>query len=73
MYRKPYEYNKQVPDLSKDQWIAVDMGGCWYPSQFVGYDKVEKSLKIHFLYPSQSSPDKFLRPYLEVFGKPECS
>ena len=27
-----------VPDLKKDEWIAVNMGSCWYPAQFDKYD-----------------------------------
>ena len=62
-----------VPELEKDQWIAVDMGGLWYPGQFEQYDKEEESLKVHFLHPSQSSSEKFVWPDLGVFGKQDCS
>ena len=63
----------QVPDLQKDQWVAVDMGGAWYPGQFEEQDKEEKLLKINFLQPSQSSSEKFTWPGFSLLAQKDCS
>ena len=35
---------ESVPNLQKDEWIAVDMGSIWYPAQFETYDMEQEEL-----------------------------
>ena len=51
-----------MPDLIKDEWVAINMGDRWYPGQFIQYDSVEKSIEVTFLQRSSSSMSKFVWP-----------
>ena len=57
-----------VPDLKKDEWIAVNMGSCWYPAQFDKYDTDTEEIKANFLHRSSTNPQWFVWPTLNVSG-----
>ena len=46
-------------------------GGAWYPGQFEEYDKEEKTLKVNFMHPSDSSSTKFVWPEFGLLGLPD--
>ena len=35
---------EKVPNLQKDEWVAVNMGSVWYPAQFEKYDSDQEEL-----------------------------
>jgi len=47
---------------SRFKWSmdSCGYGGAWYPGQFEEYDKEEKTLKVNFMHPSDSSSTKFV-------------
>jgi hypothetical protein len=57
-----------IPDLSADDWIAVDMGATWYPGQFINYDIELEELQVNFLHRSSSNCKWFVWPLLQLNG-----
>ena len=62
-----------LPDLQKDEWIAVDMGSVWYPAQFESYDAEQEELYVNFLHRSPSNTRWFVWPQLEIDGEEDKS
>ena len=64
---------KNVPDIQKDEWIAVNMGSIWYPAQFEMYDAEQEEIQAFFLHRSSSNLKWFIFPQFQINGKEDKS
>ena len=51
----------------------MDMGGTWYPRQFLQYCKEEELIKATFLHYSSSCSNAFVWPQMQINGKEDKS